>query len=115
MICGFPNRIKLHLTYIDNSLAAILPPPLSGSYLVCATLSQVLKVLEYQRRPAGLMAGANSPARVPVEVLIEEDETPPMGILSILFHISMARPTTIVIRQKDSHQTTSQQIGRAHV
>jgi Rod binding domain-containing protein len=43
-------------------------------------LSALLQQLSHQRRPSSLMAGAQPSAGISVEILVEENEIPPIGV-----------------------------------
>jgi hypothetical protein len=51
------------------------------------------------------MAGTESHSGVSVEILVEEDQVSPMGILGILGHSPVAWPVPILIRQEKLYQT----------
>src|SRR5208282_5170489 len=51
--------------------------------------------------PAGLMTGAQAGAIVAVEVLVEQEEIAPVGILLKLARAPVDRPATVLVFEKD--------------
>src|SRR5262245_27205034 len=57
------------------------PQPAWHQRVVPRMLGSLLQQLGDKRRPSGLMAGADARTRIPVEVLVEGDQIPPMRIV----------------------------------
>src|SRR5581483_5580762 len=60
-----------------------------------ALLAALLEELGHQRRPARLVARADPGAVVPVEVLVEEDQVPPVRIALELLGPAVDRPPPV--------------------
>ena len=58
----------------------------------------------HQRRPAGLMAGADAAAVVAVKVFMEQHEIAPMRIAGEPRIVRVARTATVGVRQKQRRQ-----------
>ena len=57
-----------------------------------------------QRRPAGLVAGAETPSGVAVEVLIEQDQVLAGGVIGVHAGLAIYGPPSLGILQEDGRQ-----------
>src|SRR5262245_19738723 len=64
----------------------------------------LLKKLGDQAGPAGLMAGANAPAVVAVEILVEQDQVAPVRIALEPLVLAVHRTPPVLITHEDVRQ-----------
>ena len=72
---------------------------------------QILHTPQDEGGPAGLVAGPDAPARVPMEVFGKEHEILPVRIVSKFGDTSMAGATTVLIGKKYLHQPSGYLLG----
>src|SRR5437879_4192847 len=70
------------------------------------SLTTLLQELRYYPGPAGLMAGANAGPVVAMEVLVEQDEIPPVRVHLELLRAAMNGPSAVFSTQEDMRQAT---------
>src|SRR2546427_7121017 len=68
----------------------------------------LLEQLRHESRPAGLMARANTGAVVAVEVFIQPDEVPPVGVGLELGDASVDRPSPVRPAQENAGQASGE-------
>src|SRR5262245_55286330 len=76
------------------------------------SLAALLQQLGHQARPAGLVAGPDASAVVPVEVLVEQEPVAPVGILLELLGAAEDRTATGAVAQEDSGEAPGELGGR---
>ncbi len=74
-------------------------------------IAYTLQTADHQRRPPGLMLGAQAPAGVPVKVLVEQNQVAELRIVAVLGHVAITGPASVPIRQKKPGQAQGQLIG----
>jgi len=63
-----------------------------------------LEQLGHQARPAGLVRRSDAPARVAVEILVEQDVVPEMGVAVQLRVVGVDRPPALIVFPKNAGQ-----------
>ena len=81
---GHRDSANLHDTESGNALRA---GPLNRS-----VLRDAMKQVRHQRRPAGLVAGADAAAGVAVEVFVEQHQVAPVRIVGVAAVVAVAGP-----------------------
>src|SRR5262249_25485078 len=61
--------------------------------------------------PAGLVAGPEAGPVVAVEVLVEQDEVPPVRVGLELLGAAVDRAATVVVPQEDARRSTADLLG----
>src|SRR5205814_2755468 len=74
-------------------------------------LPGLLEELRDEGRPAGLVTGADAGAVVPVEVLVEEEVIPPMGIRLELLRPAVDRPPSVGPAEEEPDEAPRQLTG----
>src|SRR5512135_988635 len=75
---------------------------------LAALCRQVLDVPDGEGRPPRLMAGPEAPARVAVEIFMEQHEIVPVRISRVAAVVAVAGPASAGIRKEDPRQPGAQ-------
>src|SRR5512135_726150 len=75
---------------------------------LAALCRQVLDVPDGEGRPPRLMAGPETPARVAVEIFMEQHEIAPVRIFRVAAILAVARATSLGVRKKEPRQPGAQ-------